>query len=200
MHSLRFFILFDLSILWYTQSTKCKCGNTKNRQKKDMEMKVIGKIIGMRTIKTLIAVYICILIGFLRGVLPFYSAISAVLCIKKEKGEGHQVGRNRIFGTLIGGMVGLVFLVLLRQAGLQELGAMHLLIVPLGLIPVIYLNVHFGMKEAVFISCVVFLSVTITHGGEEAPYLFAVNRMIDTIIGVLVAWLINHILPMGKEE
>lgn len=119
-------------------------------------MKEINKFIVMRTIKTLIAVYVYILVGFVRDVLPFYSAISAVLCIKKEKEDGHAVG----------------------------------------LIPVIYINVSLNLKEAVFISCVVFLSVTITHGAEANPYMFAINRMINTIQGVWIAWFVNYLLPM----
>lgn len=156
--------------------------------------------IGMRTIKTLIAVYICILLSFLRNVLPFYSAIATILCIKKEKEESRKVGRHRIYGTMVGGVVGLLFLLFFRHFGIEELGIVHLLTVPLGLIPIIYWNVYFKRKEAVFISCVVFLSVTITHGGEETPYLFAFNRMLDTVLGVLVAWFVNTGLPMGKEE
>ena len=63
---------------------------------------------GMRTIKTLIAVYLCFAIGILRGVLPFYSAIAAILCMKKDVDEGKRAGIHRSIGTLIGGSIGLL--------------------------------------------------------------------------------------------
>lgn len=155
---------------------------------------------GMRTIKTLIAVYLCFAIGILRGVLPFYSAIAAILCMKKDVDEGKKAGIHRSIGTLIGGSIGLLCLLLFRRLDMTEFGWLHFLLITLGLVPVIYSIVALKAKEAVYIGCVVFLSVTVSHGGDEKPYLFAANRILDTFIGIVTAQAVNRILPRGREE
>ena len=155
---------------------------------------------GMRTIKTLLAVYLCFAIGILRGVLPFYSAIAAILCMKKDVDEGKKAGVHRSIGTLIGGSIGLLCLLLFRRLEMTEFGWLHFLLITLGLVPVIYSIVALKAKESVYIGCVVFLSVTVSHGGDEKPYLFAANRMLDTFIGIITAQVVNRVLPMGREE
>ena len=52
------------------------------------------------------------------------------------------------------------------------------------IIPVIYITVLLKKTSASYISCVVFMSVTVSHGADVNPYLFAINRMIDTLIGI----------------
>ena len=43
------------------------------------------KFIGLRTIKTIVAVFLSLIISSLReGSVPFYSAIAAVLCMQKD--------------------------------------------------------------------------------------------------------------------
>ena len=37
------------------------------------------------------------------------------------------------------------------------------------------------------------MSVTVSHGGDENPYLFAFNRIVDTLIGILVALAVGGI-------
>ena len=56
------------------------------------------------------------------------------------------------------------------------------------IIPVIYITVLLKKTSASYISCVVFMSVTVSHAADVNPYLFAINRMIDTLIGIAVAY------------
>ena len=49
------------------------------------------------------------------------------------------------------------------------------------------------------ITCVAFLSVTITHGTDPSISNFAFNRIVDTLIGVFVSFFIN-IIPIGHQE
>lgn len=168
------------------------------KKRKVMNKKV--SISGMRTIKTMVAVYLCFLIGMARQVMPFYSAIAAVLCMKKGVAEGQKAGIDRMIGTLVGGLVGLLGLVLFKHISIPSFGWLHFLLITFGLVPVIYIIVALKAKEAVFIACVVFLSITVSHGGDHKPYLFAFHRILDTFIGIIMAWLVNWILPWGKER
>ena len=40
--------------------------------------------------------------------------------------------------------------------------------------------------------CVVFLCITATHGNDESPLAFGINRIIDTTIGIAVALFVNQ--------
>ena len=56
--------------------------------------------IGMRLIKTAVAVFLCFLVDFFRdGGTPFYSAIAAILCMQPELGSSLKVGKERIIAT-----------------------------------------------------------------------------------------------------
>ena len=64
--------------------------------------------IGMRIIKTVIAVFICGLLGWLRDETSFFSMIAAVLCMQKSAEKTFTTSFNRIMGTALGIVVALV--------------------------------------------------------------------------------------------
>lgn len=77
--------------------------------------------IGMRIVKTAIAVFLCFLIDLLRnhqGV-PFYSAIAAILCMQPFVSNSVKVAFNRSVGTFIGGLFGMLVL-LAERLGCQK--------------------------------------------------------------------------------
>lgn len=58
---------------------------------------------------------------------------------------------------------------------------------------------NFMRKSALTnITCIAFLSVTITHGTDPSIFNFAFNRILDTLIGVFVSFFIN-IIPLGPQ-
>lgn len=63
---------------------------------------------GQRIIRSVIAVWVCMLIYALRGLRgePFYSIIAAVQCIQPYSSNMLTEGRDRIIGTLIGAFWG----------------------------------------------------------------------------------------------
>src|SRR5699024_5419065 len=62
--------------------------------------------VGMRIIKTALAVFICGLIGWLRGEMTFFSMIAAVICIQKSTEATIKNSFNRVVGTAVGGAFG----------------------------------------------------------------------------------------------
>lgn len=157
--------------------------------------------IGFRIIKSTIAVFLCLLIGVLRGgaSMPFYSAIAAILCMQPDVKNSLQVAINRVIGTLIGGLCGMLMLMLLRW-GLPGLPTLvEYLLISVALIPLMYVTILVKKPAATYITCVVFLSVTVSHGVDLVPYAFALNRMLDTLIGILVSLGIN-VLPFWRNE
>lgn len=59
------------------------------------------------------------------------------------------------------------------------------------IIPLLYVTVVLKKTTASYITCVVFLSITVSHAADVNPYLFALNRMADTLIGIFVSLLVN---------
>jgi uncharacterized membrane protein YgaE (UPF0421/DUF939 family) len=152
------------------------------------------KFPGMRVIKTVIAVYMCFLISFIRETSPFYSAIASILCMQNSHDNSFKVGKNRMIGTIIGGLYGLLVIVAVDYFDIKLFNFIYYLILSLFLIPIIYTNVYFKTANSTYISCVVFLSITVSHIGDASPMLFALNRIIDTLIGILISLLVNKIL------
>ena len=62
--------------------------------------------IGMRIVKSALAVFVCLLIDRLRGGMPFYAAIAAILCMQPDVANSLKTAANRVIGTLVGGLAG----------------------------------------------------------------------------------------------
>lgn len=148
--------------------------------------------IGMRIIKSSCAVAICFLISLFRSEgIVFYSCIAAVLCIQQDVTNSKRVAINRVKGTLLGGFCGMLVLLVEKSFFLNDALWLRYAIISLMIIPIIYSTVLLKMTTASYISCVVFMSVTVSHGMDINPYLFAFNRIIDTLIGIFVALALN---------
>lgn len=154
--------------------------------------------IGMRIFKTFAAVFLCLCLNLLlwEDGIPFYSAIAAILCMQADVSNSVKVAVNRTVGTFIGGLFGMLVLVLLRDVLPQDLYGYRLweyLIVSLCVIPLIRSTVLVQRPAAAYITCVVFLSITISHGTDSNPYMFAINRILDTLLGVFVSLGVNSL-------
>ncbi len=152
---------------------------------------------GQRILRSMIAVWLCCGIYFLRGQsgIPFYSMIAALQCLQPYNKDMRKVALKRLTGTLIGAFWGLVVLLLeleLLYEGMPDL-LPHYLLLGLFVGVVLYSTVLLKAREASYFSAVVFLSVCVNHIGDANPYLFAFNRVLDTFLGVLVAEAVNRV-------
>ncbi len=67
------------------------------------------------------------------------------------------------------------------------------------LIPIINFSVLIKQEKGTFLMCVVFLCITVTHGNDESPLAFGLNRITDTTVGIMIALLINQI-PVAEQK
>ena len=158
--------------------------------------------IGLRIIKSSIAVFLCFVIYLIRGEgIPFYSAIAAVLCMQPYVSNSRKVALNRIVGTFIGGIFGMFAMIIERQFIPPNIPIIKYIFISASIIPLIYFTVLLKKTSASYITCVVFMSVTVSHALDANPYLFAVNRVIDTLIGIFVSLFVNSFhLPKKKNH
>ena len=164
-------------------------------------MKSLPKV-GMRIIKSAVAVFLCFLVYLFRqdGV-PFYSVIAAVLCMQPYVSHSVRVALNRCIGTLIGGVFGTLVLLFEQRFIPHDPAIYQYLLVSLCIIPLIYITVLVKKPTASYITCVVFMSITVAHGADVNPYLFAFNRCLDTLIGIGVSLGVNAFrLPRRKNR
>lgn len=154
--------------------------------------------IGMRTVKTAFAVYLCLIIGQLvNGITPFYSAIAAIFTMKDTQLGSVNYGKTRLFSTLVGGVVGILFLWIGGSINQQ---AIFDIIIAVGIICCIYICNYFGRNNSASLACVVFLAVILNHNNGNEKYVYAFTRMVETLIGIVIAIGVNKYICPLKEE
>lgn len=150
------------------------------------------KMPGLRIIKTFIAVTLAMIISHYRPGegLPFYSSIAAIICLKSDVEGSRDIGKNRVIGTMLGGICGLIYLLIVPDNVLPS--TLEFILISFLSSIIIWVMSMAGKPKAISIMAIVFLSITINHGKEaELPFLFAFNRTFDTMIGVVSAIIVN---------
>lgn len=161
--------------------------------------------IGQRIMRSVVGVALCFAVYYLRGKrgIPFYSALAVLQCIQPYMESSREMAKKRTLGTLIGAFWG--FLVLLMELYLLpeyiRTSIVGSLLIACMTGVVLYTTVLFDKKNVSYFSCVVFLSITIMHMTDENPYIFVLNRVLDTIIGVIMAVVVNSFhLPRKRNR
>jgi uncharacterized membrane protein YgaE (UPF0421/DUF939 family) len=138
---------------------------------------------GMRTIKTGIAVMICILLGKYLVQKLFYCAIACVISVQDTVKGSMKVGLNRVKGTIVGGIIG--FLFALIQPG-------EPILCGLGVMLTIYVCNMLKINSVV-VACVTFLAIHLGVGTYNPAY-YSFHRVIDTSVGVIIGVVVNYLI------
>ena len=160
---------------------------------------------GQRIFRTMVAVWLCLLVYVLRGRQgePLYAALAVLQCIQPYTRTMRNVARKRVIGTLIGAVWGLLLLLCeeaLVRAG-HDTPGLHFLLIGFFTGIVLYFTVLLKVQEAAYFSAVVFMVITIKHANDVSPYVYAFNRTLDTVIGVAVAEIVNRVhLPRVPQK
>lgn len=156
--------------------------------------------LGLRTIKTSISVFLCLIL-FPKE--PFFACLAAVSCLQNNVSNSVKASINRVLGTIVGALHGLIFLVFCRYFKFNiesELISSFLiyLSVAIGIIFVIYTCNLIKRPGGINVSCIAFLAITTVHAFAD-PLYYALNRIIQTFFGVIIALLVNRfIFPVEK--
>lgn len=161
-------------------------------------MKLNVHRVGLRNIKTALAVTVCMIIfQFLGRENAFYACIAAVICMKDTVSSSFTMGKNRLIGTIIGGIFGmLIIFIMIKFTFLYDYSAF---ITGLGIVTVIYTCNLFNKPGSVTIACIVLIGIMINYSGPQS-YAYAIGRSIDTAIGIIVAILINKYFNPPEEK
>ena len=151
--------------------------------------------IGMRNMKTALSATLCALIYFLIDRNPAFACIGAIFGMGSDTNDSKLNGGNRLFGTIIGGVIGML------------LFRIYIIFYPDG-------SVHYPLLIFVFIGTVLLVMTSlffhwpgaIQPGGgvlfiilfntPVATYVeYSVNRIFDTAFGVMLSIIINMFFP-----
>ena len=151
--------------------------------------------IGMRIIKTVVAVFLCGLLAYFRSASGFYSMIAAVVCIQNSAGKTIESSVNRMIGTLVGGIMGVLVVYSLDTLGVLYIELLRYAVPPVMLIPIIKLCLTIKKPGCAAMACIVFLCVTVNHSVGDTPAIYSIDRLFETMVGVALACAIDILLP-----
>lgn len=144
--------------------------------------------IGYRNIKTGIAVCLSVIIYLLLNRTDyFYVCVTTIFCMGNTIESSINAGKHRIIGTLIGGLSS-VFLI--GFVNFTSIKYTNPILLGVGTSMVIYLCNISKSQEACGLGCMMFLSIMINYTAGNA-FIYVLLRTFDTLIGVLIAFLIN---------
>lgn len=152
--------------------------------------------VGMRNIKTALAAALCAFGYSFFDHSPAFACIGAIFGMGSDLEDSKRNGGNRFFGTIIGGLIGMalfrVHLIFYPEGGITWL------LIPLvfiGTVLLIVLCQMFwvgGVQPGGVVLCIVLFNTPV-----ETYVSYALARMFDTGVGVLVALIVNSCFPGG---
>lgn len=138
--------------------------------------------VGLRTIKTAFAVSLSMFIVELLNLQsPLFAGIGAVSSMQSSVSESLISGKNRILGTIVGAIIGLIFSMFLTK---------NYFILAIGIIFTISINNYFGWNKSLQLACYVYMGTFLKDPDERSSY--AIYRLLSTFVGIGVGTLINY--------
>ncbi len=176
--------------------------------------------IGLRTIKTAISVFFCLLFYILLKCFelipgvpddfafswynPFFAGIATAYSVHASKNASIRQAKNRCVASLIGGITGIILITIYELCGgvWPNLASVNLktfnyilpyLLISFGTIIVVIVGIVIHQQPAIFVAILTFLSVTVNPNINvgQWQWQFGTNRILSTIIGVLIALSVN---------
>lgn len=175
----------------------------KKEKKERIETKIMERLcehtIGLRTIKTGLAVSLCLLVHLVSPEMGLYGCFAAVVCMRETAVQSWQIGLHRFLGTLIGGVLGYALISLAVHMPFYQKG-LYVVMIPASMIIGIWLCTLIDKKNGVVICCVVLIGIGLEPQPDKfATFFNVLIRMIDTTIGIVVAGLVNKYVAPYHE-
>lgn len=154
--------------------------------------------LNVRTIKMALATALCVAIYELcfEDRSPAFACIGAIFGMGENMEDSRLHGGNRLFGTIIGGLLGMllfrVYLIFMPHGG-RTLWLVPIMFV--GTVLLMFLCQIFwegGLQPGGVVLCILLFNTPV-----HAYVSYALNRILDTAVGVLVALAISYLFPRG---
>lgn len=151
--------------------------------------------VGMRIVKSAVAVFLCLFIYYLMGQeeIPFFLVMAALQSLQPYQKDVKEIAQQNVLGTMLGAGCSLVILLLQRFV----LGSAHseylfyCVFVALGVAVTIYCAVVLGHGEIAQFSAVVYICIIMVHLDNESPFLYVLKRLTETLMGIGIGMAVN---------
>ena len=155
--------------------------------------------IGMRNIKVSVTTALCALIYFLFDRSPAFACIGVIFGFGRDWEDSYKNGGNRLYGTVIGGLIGMamfrLYLFFVPDGSHTWLLAVLILIGTMLLIWVCNIFWVGGVQPGGVVLCIVMFNTPV------ASYVsYSLNRIFDTAMGVLLAWAVSWLFPRDFKK
>lgn len=154
--------------------------------------------LNVRTIKMALAAALCVAIYELcfEDRSPAFACIGAIFGMGENMEDSRLHGGNRLFGTIIGGLLGMllfrIYLIFMPHGG-RTLWLVPIMFV--GTVLLMFLCQIFwegGLQPGGVVLCILLFNTPV-----DTYVSYAMNRILDTAVGVLVALFISYVFPRG---
>ena len=148
-------------------------------------------LIGLRTIKTGLAVVLSIMIGRLFNLeYPFFIAMTAIISMDKTMMNTLKMGRNRVFGTFLGACIGIM---------LSYIDRGNALLCGVGMIILITICNYLKLQGSITIGGIVMIAIMVHT--DKTPLFYGFHRTLDTLIGAGISFIVNlFVFPYSRLQ
>lgn len=156
--------------------------------------------VGMRNIKTAVTAALCALVYYFIGRSPAFACIGVIFGLDRDLKEGYtRGGGNRLWGTVVGGLIGMamfrLYLMFVPDGHHTPLLVLFTFVGTVLLIWVCNIFWAGGVQPGGVVLCIVLFNTPV-----DTYVAYSLNRILDTTVGVLFALLVDWAFPMGWRE
>ncbi len=155
-------------------------------------MKIRNKEIplpGLRNIKTALSIFVLLMIYEISGRGNVTTAITAsILCLQDSVSKSLTESRARVLSTIMGGVYGILFVYFWidKNVLLYNIG------IGISVVLAIYICNLLKQRDLILNTMFVLIGVALVPKDEMLPMTYAMNRIMDTLIGIFVALIVNR--------
>jgi uncharacterized membrane protein YgaE (UPF0421/DUF939 family) len=120
---------------------------------------------------------------------PIYAMLAAVIVTELSPAETRRLAWRRMVATAVGAICGAILARLLPY-GPWSIG--------LGILVAMLICTLIGMQEAFRVAGYICGIAMLTHSGD--PWRYALLRFVETVLGIVVAWLISFVPKLLRVE
>ncbi|KGB49945.1 membrane protein [Leuconostoc mesenteroides P45] len=145
--------------------------------------------LGLRTLKTALAVMLIITSFYFFNRPPFVACLAAVFALRESWDKTLNFAKVRLISNTVGGAFALFYFIIHQQT--HQAAWVSMILLPLLVIVVIVLLDGFNYNSGVIgaMAALLMISLNIPAG---ATIVYVIDRIIDTFIGVIIAIAINR--------
>lgn len=158
--------------------------------------------VGMRNIKTALAATLCALLYAFFDRNPTFACIGAIFGMGSDFKDSKRSGGNRLFGTIVGGLIGMVLFFIYIQFYPEPTSNFRFMLFELLFIGIIILVlvcqklvIPGAIQPAGVVLCIILFNTP-----TEAYITYPLNRIFDTAMGVIIGIAVNMLISRERID